>query len=76
MLCALPDDRRGHAAEPAGAQVGREEMMHHYFPEVASCELTVLKVVCNCDPRAFTTAMIATEMPAAISPYSMAVAHD
>jgi hypothetical protein len=48
----------------------------HYLPAVSSCELTVLKVVCNCEPRAFTTAMIATEMPAAINLYSMAVAPD
>src|SRR5580704_15729786 len=47
-----------------------------YLPAVASCELTVLKVVCNWVPRAFTTAMIATEIPAAINPYSMAVAPD
>jgi len=34
----------------------------------------VEKVDVNFEPRPFTTAMIATEMPAAISPYSMAVA--
>jgi hypothetical protein len=48
----------------------------HYLPAVASCELTVLKVVLSCEPRELTTAMMATEMPAAIRPYSMAVAPD
>src|SRR5262249_28598310 len=33
-------------------------------------------VVANFEPIPFTTAMIATEMPAAMSPYSMAVAPD
>jgi hypothetical protein len=47
-----------------------------YLPAVASCELTVLNVVLSCEPREITTAMIATEMPAAIRPYSMAVAPD
>jgi hypothetical protein len=36
----------------------------------------LLNVVFNLVPRPFTTAMIATEMPAAIRPYSMAVAPD
>src|SRR5664280_645342 len=36
----------------------------------------VPKVVLSCVPRPKTTAMIATEMPAAIRPYSMAVAPD
>jgi hypothetical protein len=47
-----------------------------YRPAVASCELTVLNVVLSCEPRELTTAIIATEMPAAIRPYSMAVAPD
>jgi hypothetical protein len=34
----------------------------------------LVKVVFNLVPRPFTTAMIATEMPAAMRPYSMAVA--
>ena len=34
----------------------------------------LLNLVFNVVPRPFTTAMIATEMPAAIRPYSMAVA--
>ena len=33
-------------------------------------------VLLNCVPRPLTTAMIATEMPAAIKPYSIAVAPD
>jgi hypothetical protein len=35
-----------------------------------------VKVVVNFEPTPCTTAMIATEMPAAIRPYSMAVAPD
>ena len=37
---------------------------------------TLVKVVFNFEPRPCTTAMMATEMPAAIRPYSMAVAPD
>src|SRR6516165_5809945 len=36
----------------------------------------LLNVVISLVPRPFTTAMIATEMPAAIRPYSIAVAPD
>src|ERR1700687_1445715 len=36
----------------------------------------LVKVVLSCVPRPLTTAMIATEMPAAMRPYSMAVAPD
>jgi hypothetical protein len=38
--------------------------------------VTLLNVFDNFEPRPFTTVMIATEMPAAIRPYSMAVAPD
>ena|SRR6266496_2074588 len=38
--------------------------------------VTLLNVFDNFVPRPFTTVMIATEMPAAIRPYSMAVAPD
>jgi hypothetical protein len=41
-----------------------------YFSEV----LIELNLVLSLVPRPFTDAMIAMEMPAAISPYSMAVA--
>src|SRR6201996_1392042 len=41
-----------------------------------SCEEMLENVVFNLVPRPLTTAMIATEMPAAIRPYSMAVAPD
>jgi hypothetical protein len=47
-----------------------------YLPAVASCEETVLNVAWSCEPNELTTAMMATEMPAAIRPYSMAVAPD
>ena len=38
--------------------------------------VTLLNVLVNLVPRPFTTEIIATEMPAAIRPYSMAVAPD
>ena len=43
-----------------------------YFKELEIDVKLVFRVV----PRPFTTAMIASEMPAAIKPYSMAVAPD
>ena len=42
----------------------------HYFKLVETLE----KVVLRLEPSAATVAMMATEMPAAISPYSIAVA--
>jgi hypothetical protein len=39
-----------------------------------SAVYTLVKVVLSLDPRLPTTVMIATEIPAAMSPYSMAVA--
>jgi hypothetical protein len=47
-----------------------------YLLADASWEVTVLNVEFNCVPRVITAVMIATEMPAAIRPYSMAVAAD
>ena len=41
-----------------------------------NCVDIELKVVLSFVPRPFTTAMMAMEMPAAIRPYSMAVAAD
>ena len=41
-----------------------------------SCVEILEKVVFSWVPRPLTTAIIATEMPAAISPYSIAVAAD
>lgn len=42
----------------------------NYFSEVETVEKVVFKLV----PRAWTVAMIATAMPAAMRPYSIAVA--
>jgi hypothetical protein len=42
----------------------------NYFNEVETVEKVVFKLV----PRAWTVAMIATAMPAAMRPYSIAVA--
>jgi hypothetical protein len=36
----------------------------------------LVKVVLSCEPSVLTTVMMTTEMPAAIRPYSMAVAPD
>jgi hypothetical protein len=47
-----------------------------YLPAVASCDDIFVKVVFSWEPSEFTTVMIATEIPAAIKPYSMAVAPD
>lgn len=47
-----------------------------YFPALFSALLMIENVVFNWVPRLLITAMIATEIPAAISPYSMAVAPD
>jgi hypothetical protein len=41
-----------------------------------SCDDTLVKVVLTWVPRAVTTATMAMEMPAAIRPYSIAVAPD
>jgi hypothetical protein len=46
--------------------------MGSYFSELLMFSNFVLSV----EPRPFTTAMIAIEIPAAIRPYSMAVAPD
>src|SRR5271169_2425427 len=61
------------SGHPRGFRRGPEAC---YLPAVASCELMFEKVDFNWLPRLLTTAMIATEMPAAIRPYSMAVAPD
>jgi hypothetical protein len=44
-----------------------------YLPAVASCEEIFVKVLLSWLPSEFTTVMMATEIPAAINPYSMAV---
>src|ERR1700674_2085581 len=54
----------------------RPQSVVRYFPADARSEMMVLKVAFRPDPRAFTTPRIATEIPAAIRPYSIAVAPD
>ena len=44
------------------------------MPDYLSWVEMLVNLVFNVEPRPFTTAMIATEMPAAMRPYSMAVA--
>jgi hypothetical protein len=46
------------------------------LPAVASCEEMFVNVALSCEPSVLTTVMMATEMPAAIRPYSIAVAPD
>jgi hypothetical protein len=58
------------AAQKGG--LSREIDRYSYLSWVEMLENVVLSWV----PRPFTTAMIATEMPAAIKPYSIAVAPD
>src|ERR1017187_5413876 len=53
-----------------GRSLCRNFDLRNYF----ICAVTLAKVVFSLVPRPLTTAMIATEMPAAIRPYSMAVA--
>jgi hypothetical protein len=47
-----------------------------FSPAYLSAFDTVVNVVVKCVPRPFTTGIITTEMPAAIRPYSIAVAPD
>ena len=54
----------------------RPQSVVRYFPADARSEMMVLKVAFRPDPRALTTPRIATEIPAAIRPYSIAVAPD
>src|SRR4051812_13114648 len=58
---------------PAHARASRMERRDDAY---LSAVWTLVKVVFNFEPRPCTTAMIATEMPAAMRPYSMAVAPD
>jgi hypothetical protein len=57
---------------------GHSSQKHHVSHEVAyfNWDDIELKVVFSFVPRPFTTAIMATEIPAAIRPYSMAVAAD
>jgi hypothetical protein len=52
---------------------GAFSIMHVLLDYLSWVEMLV-NLVFNVEPRPFTTAIIATEMPAAMRPYSMAVA--
>src|SRR4051812_21855151 len=72
-----PDARRPEKKRPrrvAGAS--SEPLGGTYLPAVPSWVDTVLNVFFSWPPSEFTTVMMATEMPAAMRPYSMAVAPD
>jgi hypothetical protein len=63
----------GHETDPDEAALRKAAFRSdHYFSEV----LTELNTVFRLVPRPLTAAMIARAIPAAISPYSMAVAAD
>lgn len=53
-----------------------ERPNHAWLLSYLPADATMASVACNCEPSSFTAAMIATDMPAAIKPYSMAVAPD
>lgn len=59
----------------AARQLTRSQMLKTRASYFRLVEI-VVNVVFNWVPKPFTTAMIATEMPAAINPYSIAVAPD
>ena len=54
----------------------RGAIKQDYLPADARSEVIMVKVLFNCEPSVLTTVMMTTEMPAAIKPYSMAVAPD
>ena len=60
---------------PAGA-LNVSGLVTAYLPAVPSCVEMLVNVDLSDEPSVFTTVMMATEMPAAISPYSIAVAPD
>jgi hypothetical protein len=72
-----------HCADP-GPHVYQAPIAYHprslcasgYLPADARSAMMVLKVAFRPDPRALTTPTIATEIPATIRPYSIAVAPD
>jgi hypothetical protein len=70
--------KRLHKLKSPGLLTGalQSEINFDYLPAVASCEEMVVKVLLSCEPSVLTTVMMATEMPAAIRPYSIAVAPD
>jgi hypothetical protein len=61
-------EKAGRVRPVLGARIN----LIDYFSEL----LMEVNFSFNCVPRPFTAAMIASEMPAAISPYSIAVAPD
>jgi hypothetical protein len=65
-LAELEIDERGFSRQA--------KPLRHFQLAYLSADETDEKVVFSFDPRPCTTAMIATEMPAAINPYSIAVA--
>src|ERR1700687_3142100 len=72
-LVEISDGSPHTCAPPEGHHDGDAFwLMLRYFSEL----LMSVNLVLRLEPRPLTTAMIASEMPAAIRPYSMAVAPD
>src|SRR5580693_2471332 len=65
-----------HWPKQQGPRNGRGPCRSSWSVAYFSEELIEVNLVFRLEPRPLTTAMIASEMPAAISPYSMAVAPD
>ena len=76
MTAKTPQDKSGGVICQASSELPPSEKgtfcILFYFNEV----LIELKLVLSVEPRPFTAAMIASAIPAAIKPYSIAVAPD
>src|SRR5271163_1660244 len=70
-----PRQRRGKTRKGPGARPEPSRSTEVDDAYLRAVE-TLVNVVFSLVPRPWTTAMIATEMPAAMRPYSMAVAPD
>ena len=71
-LVASGGNQKGRLAAALPVHHVANEPLRAYFSAVETDEKVVFRLV----PRACTVAMMATEIPAAIRPYSMAVAPD
>ena len=72
VVASLSTDWSDRAKKPAGVNRRAWSSYVVYFSD----ELMSVNLVFRLVPRPLTTAMMASEMPAAIRPYSMAVAPD
>src|ERR1700688_2887646 len=75
-IAARHDGKIGAAAENPSQGGAAQNLGVRTEAAYFNCDEIEEKVVLSFVPRPFTTLMIATEIPAAIRPYSMAVAPD